>query len=375
MKILLAPDKFRGSLTALEVCNAMEKGVRAAFPTAKVIALPMADGGEGTVEILTQNAGGTLVNCTVQDPLGRSIQTFFGRTPDRNTAFLEMASASGLKWLVQNERNPLKTSTYGTGQLIANAVEAGAKKIILGIGGSATTDAGIGMAAALGWKFLDKNGQELVPVGENLVYIEKIIPTKIPLDIAIDVACDVTAPLFGHAGAAYLYGPQKGATDEAIEWLDKGLQQIASVVQRDFGVDLAQIPGTGAAGGIGFGLLFFLNATLKEGVNIVIEQTRFEEQLEGVDLVLTGEGKMDAQTLQGKLIAGIARASKARGIPVMALCGTQLLTPKEIHSLGLTYATSILHRPMSLPKAVEYAYQGVTETTHSLVSMLFFLQQ
>lgn len=376
MKILLAPDKFRGSLTALDVCNAMRDGILAANPTAEVIAIPMADGGEGTAEILTQDADGFFVETEVMDPLWRPIRANFGMTPNRQTAFLEMASASGLKLLRSEERNPLKTSTYGTGELIIKAIEAGAKHIILGIGGSATTDAGIGMAAALGWRFCDKTGNELEPIGENLLHIEQIIPPDSPLiDVTIDVACDVTAPLFGSSGAAYVYGPQKGADEAAVKTLDAGLQHVAAVIQRDFGIDLAHQPGTGAAGGLGFGLLFFLKANLKEGVKIVMEQTHFEEQLAGVDLVFTGEGKMDEQTLQGKLIAGIARAAKERNIPVIALCGTLLLTTHDIQSLGLSYARSILPRPMALPEAIEYAYQGVKETSHSLVSLLTLLQQ
>lgn len=376
MKILLAPDKFRGSLTALDVCNAMRDGILAANPTAEVIAIPMADGGEGTAEILTQDADGFFVETEVMDPLWRPIRANFGMTPNRQTAFLEMASASGLKLLSSEERNPLKTSTYGTGELIVKAIEAGAKHIILGIGGSATTDAGIGMAAALGWRFCDKTGHELAPIGENLLQIEQIIPPESPLiDVTIDVACDVTAPLFGPSGAAYVYAPQKGADEAAVKTLDAGLQHVAAVIQRDFGIDLAYQPGTGAAGGLGFGLLFFLKANLKEGVKIVMEQTHFEEQLAGVDLVFTGEGKMDEQTLQGKLIAGIAKAAKARNIPVIALCGTLLLTTHDIHSLGLSYARSILPRPMTLPEAIDHAYQGVKETSHSLVSLLTLLQQ
>jgi len=375
MKIVLAPDKFRGSLTALEVCNAMQEGILAACPAAQVIAIPMADGGEGTAEILTHDARGHMVSCNVLDPLGRTMEATFGISADCHKAYLEMASASGLKLLNASERNPLKTGTFGTGQLILEAVKLGAKQIILGIGGSATTDGGIGMAAAMGWHFMDEAGNELVPIGENLTKINQIIPPSTTPGLDIEVACDVTAPLFGPTGAAYVYGPQKGANATAVEILDKGLRHLSSIILRDFGVDLAHVPGTGAAGGLGFGLLFFLKATLKEGVKIVMEQTNFEAQLEGVDLVVTGEGKMDEQTLQGKLIAGIAKAAQAKEIPVIALCGTLTLTTDEVHSLGLSYARSILPRPMLLPEAIEYAYQGVKEASQAVFALLSLFQK
>lgn len=373
VKIVLAPDKFRGSLTATEVCAAMSEGIRQVIPNAEIIALPMADGGEGTAEILTLITGGQMLSKEVADPLGRPIQASYGLSGQ--TAYIEMATASGLKLLSQNERNPLKTSTYGTGQLIQDAIEKGVKRLVLGIGGSATTDAGIGMAAALGWKFLDANNQELPPNGENLIRIEQIIPPSQPIaDLHIEVACDVNAPLYGPEGAAYLYAPQKGATPLMVKQLDEGLQHLSAVVQRDFGKNLAQTAGAGAAGGLGFGALFFLNATLKEGIKIVMEQTEFHKHLLGANLVLTGEGKIDEQTLQGKLIAGIAQAARAQNIPSVALCGTLLVSPQDIQRIGLSYAVSILPRPMTLNEAIAYAYTGVKDSTVSLMQFFKSLQ-
>lgn len=369
MKILLAPDKFRGSLTAAEVCEAMSEGIRKAIPHAEILAIPMADGGEGTAEILTHNVGGQMHSVSVSDPLGRKIMAELGLSADGKTAYLEMAAASGLRLLQPHERNPLQTSTFGTGELIQEALNKGAQQLILGIGGSATTDGGVGMAAALGWRFEDKSGQNLVPNGGNLRQIQKIIPPADFPYIDIQVACDVTAPLYGPTGAAYVYAPQKGADAEMVAQLDEGLKHIATLIQRDFGVDLAQVAGTGAAGGLGFGLLFFLNATLKEGVKIVMEQTHFEKKLLGVDFVVTGEGKMDAQTLQGKLIAGIANAAQHNGIPVVALCGTLLISPEEVQRIGLSYATSIINRPMTLDEAIAYAHQGVSDSAYQLVKL------
>ncbi|MEZ4903619.1 MAG: glycerate kinase [Spirosomataceae bacterium] len=369
MKILLAPDKFRGSLTASEVCEAMHEGILRAAPTAEVLSIPMADGGEGTTDILTYNAKGEIQKALVLDPLGRAIQAEWGLAADLKTAYMEMASASGLRLLQPKERNPLLTSTFGTGQLIQAAIDKGVSTIVLGIGGSATTDGGTGMAAALGWQFLDDKGSKIVPNGKNLISIHKIIPPAFTPPIDIQVACDVAAPLYGPMGAAFVYAPQKGANERMVEELDNGLRHIATLVQRDFSVDLAATEGTGAAGGLGFGLLFFLNATLKEGVKIVMEQTLFEEKLQGVDLILTGEGKIDAQTLQGKLIAGVAQSAKQKNIPVVAICGTLLISPEEIESIGLTYATSILNRPMSLQEAMLYGYQGVSDSAYQLTRL------
>lgn len=370
MKFLLAPDKFRGSLTAYEVCQAMSEGIREVIPKAEIVVLPMADGGEGTAEILTINAGGKMYKAHVSDPLGRTIAAEYGLSANGKTAFIEMATASGLRLLSSEERNPLKTTTFGTGELIIKAVQQGADHIILGIGGSATTDGGIGMAAAMGWQFLDAEGRALPPTGESMVNIHQILPPIQPTDLSVEVACDVTAPLYGTDGAALLYGPQKGADAEKVAQLEAGLQHLARVVERDFGVDIALVPGTGAAGGLGFGALFFLKAALKEGVKIVMEQTRFETHLNDTDLVLTGEGKIDGQTLQGKLIAGIAGAAQKRNIPVAALCGALMVSPADLQPLGITYAASILPCPMTLEEAIPYAYEGVRNSTRYLVSFL-----
>jgi glycerate 2-kinase len=370
MKFLLAPDKFRGSLTAYEVCQAMSEGIREVIPKAEIVVLPMADGGEGTAEILTLNAGGKMHTAFVSDPLGRTIEAEYGLSANGKIAFIEMATASGLRLLPPEERNPLKTTTFGTGELINKAVQQGVDHVILGIGGSATTDGGIGMAAAMGWQFLDAEGRALPPTGESMIYIHQIRPPIQPNDLTVEVACDVTAPLYGPDGAAHLYGPQKGADAEMVAQLEAGLQHLARVVERDFGVDIAQEPGTGAAGGLGFGALFFLKATLKEGVKIVMEQTRFETHLNDTDLVLTGEGKIDGQTLQGKLIAGIAGAAQKQHIPVAALCGALMVSPADLQPLGITYAASILPRPMTLDEAIPYAYEGVRNSTRYLVSFL-----
>lgn len=372
MTILLAPDKFRGSLTAIEVCEAMREGIRMVNPDIEIIAVPMADGGEGTAEILTYNAGGKMLSCEVFDPLNRPIDAAFGISANQKTAYIEMATASGLRLLQKHEQNPLKTTTYGTGQLIQKVIEMGVEHIILGIGGSATNDAGIGMAAVLGWVFLDKNGNELAPCGENLIQIEKIIRPQNEAKIKVEVACDVTNLLHGPTGAAYVYAPQKGATPEMVLELDNGLRHFAAVVHRDFGLDL-NVAGAGAAGGLGAGALFFLNATLKSGIEIVMEETHFEEKLAKADLVITGEGKIDEQTLQGKLISGIGLAAQRRAKPAAALCGTISVPPSELTMIGIVYVASVINKPMTLDEALTTAFQAVKEKTFSLVNLFSIL--
>ncbi len=373
MKILLAPDKFRGSLDAPQVCQAMTEGIAMVSPTIEVVSLPMADGGEGTLDLLLWYSGGKKNRAKINDPLGRIIEAEYGISADGKTAFIEMATASGLRLLNTEERNPLITSTLGTGELIKAVIDDGIENIILGIGGSATNDAGIGMAHALGWRFLDKNGKELAPIGENLIKIEKIEQPSFKINhsiLNIKVACDVTNPLYGKNGAAHIYAPQKGADEKAVEKLDAGLKNIAMIIERDFGKDFSKIAGTGAAGGLGFGTLFFLDAELKEGVKLLMDFCNFEQNLQNVDLIITGEGKIDKQTLQGKLIKGITDQAKKSDIPIAAICGTLDVSPKELQEIGINYATSILNRPMNLDDALKYGHEGVRNATFYLVNLL-----
>ncbi|TDB65139.1 glycerate kinase [Arundinibacter roseus] len=374
MKIVVAPDKFRGSLEADEVCKAMKEGILGAFPDAEVLSVPLADGGEGTAKALTLQAKGEFITIPVFDPLGRPIDATYGLSPDHSTAFIEMASASGLWLLDLDERDPTQTTSYGTGQLIADALRRGVKKIILGIGGSATNDAGIGMAAALGYRFLNSTGQELPPNGENLINIHSIDCANANpcLDYAkITVACDVTNPLYGHEGASYVYAPQKGATMEKIQLLDKGLFILAKIATKTFGFDVSQEPGSGAAGGVGAGARWFLNATLQPGASIVLTQTRIEDYIKEADLVITGEGKMDKQTLQGKLVKGLAEICQKYEVPVAAVCGTLAISSEDIKKVGLSFAMSAINRPMSLEQAQKETFPLVREATFQLVSLFF----
>ncbi|MCF0073175.1 glycerate kinase [Dyadobacter sp. CY261] len=375
MNILVAPDKFRGSLEAAEVCDAMRDGILKAYPNANVTTIPLADGGEGTSKILTRQAKGTEVTVTVMDPLNRPIEAVYGLSEDKDVAFIEMAAASGLGLLAIEERNPLRTSTFGTGQLIADALDRGVKKIILGIGGSATTDGGMGMAEALGYSFKDSEGNTLLPSGQSLGNISSIIVRNVDQRIgltSITVACDVTNPLYGPEGAAYVYGPQKGADPEMVATLDQGLENLAQVATRALGRDVSLVPGAGAAGGLGAGCMWFLDASLKDGISIVMEQSNVAVLVEKADLVITGEGKVDEQTLSGKVVKGLAGLCRSYNVPLAVVCGTLQITSEQAKAAGMTYAVSVLNRPMDLNAAQRDAYGLVSDATFQLMRLFFF---
>ncbi len=370
MQFLIAADSFKDALPAVEVCSAIARGIKRAIPTASCTELPLADGGEGTALALTQLTDGALISCSVQDPLGRAIEAQYGWKKETATAFIDMAAASGLQILQQDERNPMLTSTYGTGELIHDAVVRGAKKIVLGIGGSATNDGGLGMASALGHQFLAKTGASLTGKGQDLQQV--VTWKKGTLNLPpIEVLCDVDNPLCGSdRGAAYVYGPQKGATPEQVETLDAGLSHLAKVVREETGNDYANIPGAGAAGGLGFGALAFLGATLRSGIQTVLEYAQFEQHLSACDVVFTGEGKLDEQTLQGKLIQGICQQAQSHNKPVIALCGALLAKPEAIQKIGLQAAFSIQPKPRALSEALEQTATDLEETAFHISRLL-----
>lgn len=321
---LLAPDSFKESMTAKEVCVAMEAGLRKAFQDASYIHVPMADGGEGTVQSLVDATGGRMVEKKVSGPLGETVAAKYGIMGDGVTAAIEMASASGIHLVTKETKNPLVTSTYGTGELIKECLDQGIKKIIIGIGGSATNDGGAGMAEALGVKFLDTEGRILPRGGGSLGKLATIDTSELDTrlaDVEIIVACDVTNPLCGETGASHVFGPQKGATPEMVLTLDANLANYAAVVKEQLGKDVRDIPGAGAAGGLGAGLLIFTQATLQRGIDIVIEYTGLRSKLALADYCFTGEGGMDFQTKFGKTPYGVAKAAKLEGKKVIALAG------------------------------------------------------
>lgn len=374
MNIVVAPDKFRGSLEAVEVCRAIEEGILLAFPAANVTSVPLADGGEGTAEILTKQASGFKVRAKAKDPLGRVIDASYGLSRDKKTAFIEMAAASGLSLLTAEEHNPMLANTYGTGELIKHALDEGVQEIILGIGGSATTDGGTGMAAALGYRFYNHQNLPIEPSGASLNEIQFIdFANADPRlkTVRITVACDVTNPLTGLNGAAYIYGPQKGASPEMVKILDNGLKKLTAVASETFGKDVSQNPGAGAAGGLGAGCLWFLNAVLQDGTSIVMQQTGLVQLIENADLVITGEGKVDEQTLSGKVVKGLADYCRKSNVPLAVVCGTLQITPEQVRAAGMTYAVSVLNRPMDLSVAQKEAFDLVKDATFHLVRLFF----
>lgn len=344
MKVVIAPDSFKGSLSAVEAASAIARGVRKAAADAVIVEMPLADGGEGTVDALVTACGGRLVEARVQDPLGRPVRARYGILGDGAAAVVEMAAASGLPLLSPQERNPLKTSTFGTGQLILDAAANGAREVLVGIGGSATVDGGAGMARALGVRFVDSAGRELTGGGEILSRIASVDMSHRDgrLDgITVTVACDVRNPLTGPEGAARVYGPQKGATQEMVEALDKGLANLAEVVRRDLGVDIVNLPGAGAAGGLGAGLAAFLGARLKPGIEIVLEAAHADKKLAGADIVFTGEGRIDRQSAFGKVAAGLGRLAARADAPLVILAGSLGEGAGEMLQHGATAIFSI----------------------------------
>lgn len=364
MKIVVAPDSFKGSLSALQAAEAIEQGMGKVFPDANIKKIPMADGGEGTAQSLVDATGGQLLVERVADPLGNEIEAEYGILGDRTTAVIEMAAASGLTLVPIDRRDPFVTTTYGTGQLIKAALNRGCRKLIIGIGGSATNDGGAGMAEALGAKLLTSNGKSISPGGWGLGALDTINLSDLDSRLgatATVVACDVDNPLTGTNGAAHVYGPQKGATPEMIEILDANLARFASIVKRDMGKSVGDIPGSGAAGGLGAGLIAFLNAELKSGVEIIIDAVQLEKQLEGASFVVTGEGEINFQTVFGKTPVGVAKLAKKLGIPVIAIAGSIADGADEVHKAGIDAIIDIVPTPMPLEKAVRNAFDLTAE--------------
>ena len=358
MKVVIAPDSFKGSMTALCAAEAMEKGLRRVFPCAEIEKVPMADGGEGTVQSLVDATGGKIIIERVLDPLGVEIDAQYGALGDGMTAVIEMAAASGLTLVPPGKRNPLVTTTYGTGQLIQAALNRGCRKLIIGIGGSATNDGGAGMAQALGAGLLAASGKQVKWGGGGLSELISIDVSELDSRLAATetvVACDVNNPLTGERGASHVYGPQKGATPEMVKLLDANLAHFDKILRRNLGKCVGDIAGAGAAGGLGAGLLAFLNATLKSGVEIVMEATKLEQKIEGANLVITGEGEINFQTVFGKTPVGVAALAKTHNIPVIAIAGSISTDADEVYEAGIDAMIDIVPEPMPLEVAIKNA--------------------
>ncbi len=373
MRIIVAPDSYKGSVSALGVAEAMERGIHAVFPGAQVIKVPIADGGEGTVEALVAATGGRLLHAEVRGPLGEPVQAHWGTSGDGATAFLEMASASGLPLVPKERRDPRLTSTFGTGELMKAALDAGFRKLVIGIGGSATNDGGTGMARALGARFLDAEGQDLPEGGAALARLVRIDLSGLDprlTEASILVACDVDNPLCGPRGASAVYGPQKGATPEMVQELDAALGVFAHVAAAATGRDIALKPGAGAAGGLGAGLLFFTPASLRPGVSIVLETTGFEALVQGADLVITGEGRTDFQTAMGKAPVGVAAVAQRHGVPVVCLSGGLGEGADEVLACGIDALATTVPQPMTLEAAMSQGALLVEAATARVCRLL-----
>lgn len=372
MKVLVAPDSFKGSLTSGQIIELVEAAGKRVLPDCQVLKMPIADGGEGTVDALVEILKGEKRQLAVKNPLLETVYAAYGIV-NGDTAVIEMAQASGLPLIEMERRNPLYTSTYGTGELIRGVLEAGFRKIIIGIGGSATNDGGIGAMEALGARFLDEQGRQVKGIGESLGAIETIDLSNLMPELKaadIQVMCDVDNPLTGQRGATFVYGPQKGGTAEILERLEVGMLHYERLIRRDLGIDLSQIEGAGAAGGLGGALMAFLGAKLKSGIETILEVVDFAHILGDVDLVVTGEGRLDRQSAYGKVISGIGKACLKQGVPVVALVGSIGEGAEAIYDCGISGIVPIVNGPMTLAEAMDKAQQLTLEGAERLFRLI-----
>ena len=373
MKIVIAPDSYKESLSALDVAVQIEAGFRTQFPDAQYIKLPVADGGEGTVEAMVAATAGRIIQVNVTGPLGDGVAAFYGISGDDKSAFIEMAAASGLELVPPELRNPLKTTSYGTGELICNALDQGVKHIIIGIGGSATNDGGAGMVQALGVKLLDKQGKQIGFGGGKLAELDVIDISGLDPRIKqcqIDVACDVTNPLTGSEGASAIFGRQKGATPEMVSQLDDGLQYYAGIIKRYLDIDVDQVEGAGAAGGLGAALLAFCGATLSPGIDIVTDALGLDALVRDATFVITGEGRIDSQTIHGKVPIGVARVAKRYNKPVIGIAGSLTDDVDAVYEHGLDAVFSVIYSICTLEQALDNAAANVFMTARNIAATL-----
>ncbi len=373
-KITVAVDSFKGSLSSREVAEAFEVGFKSQFPDCEVVKVSIADGGEGTVDALVETLDGQFIEAQVADPLGRKISARYGVIDGGHTAVMEMSAASGLPLIAPEERNPLLTSTYGTGEMIADAIERGCRKFLVGIGGSATNDGGTGMLRALGFRFFDTKGNELIGGGEILERIDKIDASTARAELAeceFIVACDVTNPLYGPEGAAYVFAPQKGANAAMVERLDRGLRNYARAIEQFNGVEVASMAGAGAAGGLGGGFKALLGARLERGIDMVLSAMQFSKIIAGSDLVITGEGRIDRQTTMGKAPSGVLREATAQGIPTIAIGGA-VQPCAELNESGFAAVLPVVAGPVALEVAMQRdtAIENVRRTATQIAKIL-----
>ncbi|QMM54048.1 glycerate kinase [Enterobacter sp. RHB15-C17] len=373
MKIVIAPDSYKESLSALEVATAIEQGFREIFPDAHYVKLPVADGGEGTVEAMVAATQGGIIKVRVTGPLGENVEGFYGLSGDEQSAFIEMAAASGLEMVAPSLRNPLKTTSWGTGELIRHALDAGVKHIIIGIGGSATNDGGAGMMQALGAKLLDAEDNPIGMGGGELEKLARIDISELDTRLAscrVEVACDVTNPLTGKEGASAVFGPQKGATPEMIARLDDSLAHYAKIIARDLDIDVLNLEGGGAAGGMGAALYAFCGAELRQGIEIVTDALHLDNHVADADLVITGEGRIDSQTIHGKVPVGVAKVAKRYNKPVIGIAGSLTADVGVVHEHGIDAVFSVIYTVCTLEEALKNAKENVRMAARNIAAVL-----
>lgn len=371
-KIVLIPDSFKGTMSSAEICGIMESSIKKFHPAAEIVKIPVADGGEGSVEAFRSACGGEQKTVTVKGPFFEDMASFYGLLADNKTAVIEMAACAGLP-LAGDKANPEKTTTYGAGQLIAAALDAGCNKIVMGLGGSATNDGGCGAAAAMGAAFFDRDGKLFVPTGgalQDIAHIDLSGVNPRLKQAELVSMCDIDNPLYGETGAAYIFGPQKGASPEMVKSLDAGLRHLAEVVKRDLGLDLAEMPGAGAAGGMGYGMKAFLGSALQMGIETVLDTVGFDSLLCGTDMVFTGEGKIDTQSLRGKVVIGIARRTKQAGVPLIAVVGDIGDNIGAAYDMGVSAIFSINRVAIDFSRAKLRAKSDLALTMENILRLL-----
>ena len=371
-KIVLIPDSFKGTLSSKQICEIVSAEITQQFPNCEIVSIPVADGGEGSVDCFLSALGGEKITAMVSGPHLEKMESYFGYLPESSTAVIEMASCAGLP-LVENQKDPLGTTTYGVGELLLEAASHGVTKIILGLGGSCTTDGGCGAAAACGIKFYDEAGNSFIPTGETLSQIEHIDTSSLdPAIKTVDIVamCDIENPMYGPEGAAYIFAPQKGATENEVKLLDEGLIHLANVIKQDLRADVATIPGTGAAGAMGAGMVAFFGAQLQTGIETVLDTVHFSEIIKDADLVITGEGKLDSQSLRGKAVIGVAKRAQDAGIPVISLVGGVESDISDAYKKGVTAIFPINRLPEDFSISKEKSAENLAATAQDVLRLV-----
>jgi glycerate 2-kinase len=375
MKVVIAPDSFKGSISAGDICFAIKEGILRVFPDAEIKAASLADGGEGTLDNMVYSSNGTLIPIKVKGPMGKEVIASYGILGDGETVVIEMAQASGLPLVEPEERNPYFATSFGTGQLIKHALDAGYRRFIIGLGGSATNDCGTGMLKALGLKLFDKGGNILSEGGgflSDLTFFDDSRLDPRIVESNFTIASDVINKLCGQEGASVVFGPQKGASPEMVKHLDHSLSHFADIVYKQKGVDIKEIPGGGAAGGMGAALMTFLGASAQSGIDVIMKEIDFDGLILGTDLIFTGEGRLDTQTLSGKVIAGVSKIARKHQIPVIVLCGGVEIEPSKFNELGILSAFSIVPGPCSINESMKKSAEWITERTESIMRIICY---